>query len=204
MPRPTATDVPAQIRAESRVGQRFCSIVKPCFERHATQIVSPEARNRPKPPISRAARRVLCGSVMHDFTPWSALAGGALIGLAASLLLLVSGRIAGISGMLGGLLVPTRGDVSWRALFLAGLVLAGMLVFLVAPQSFGASPRGLVVLMLAGIFVGIGTRIGNGCTSGHGVCGLSRLSVRSLIATLTFIATGVGTVTLLRLLGGGS
>jgi uncharacterized protein len=141
---------------------------------------------------------------MHDFTPWSALFGGALIGLAASLLLLASGRIAGISGMIGGLLVRNRGDVSWRVLFLAGLVMAGVTALLVAPESIGSSPRGLLALALAGILVGVGTRLGNGCTSGHGVCGLSRLSSRSLVATVTFIATGAATVTLVRLLGGAS
>jgi uncharacterized membrane protein YedE/YeeE len=141
---------------------------------------------------------------MHDFTPWSALAGGALIGLAASLLLVVSGRIAGISGLLGGILFPTRGDVSWRVLFLVGMVAAGGIAVALAPQTFGGSPRGLLALAAAGLLVGVGTRIGNGCTSGHGVCGLSRLSPRSLVATLTFMATGIGTVLLLRVLGGGS
>jgi uncharacterized protein len=139
---------------------------------------------------------------MHDFTPWSALAGGALIGLAASVLLLVSGRIAGISGMLGGLLAPTHGDVAWRALFLLGLIAAGGIAVIIAPQNFGASPRNLLALAVAGLLVGIGTRLGNGCTSGHGVCGLSRLSVRSLVATLTFMGTGAVTVFLLRMVGG--
>jgi uncharacterized protein len=141
---------------------------------------------------------------MHDFTPFSALVGGALIGLAASLLLLASGRIAGISGMIGGLLVRTRGDVLWRVLFLSGLVIAGLVALAVAPESITRSPRGWIALALAGTLVGIGTRLGNGCTSGHGVCGLSRLSTRSLIATLTFISTGAATVTLVRLLGGDS
>ena len=141
---------------------------------------------------------------MHNLTPWSALAGGVLIGIAASLLLVANGRVAGISGMLGGLLLPKRGDVLWRALFVFGLVLAGGVAFVIAPQSFGASPVGLAGLALAGLLVGAGTRIGNGCTSGHGVCGLSRLSARSLIATLTFIATGVITVVVVRLVGGAS
>lgn len=140
---------------------------------------------------------------MHDFTPWSALAGGALIGLAASILLLALGRIAGISGLLGGLLFPTRGDVSWRAAFLAGLVIAGAAVWALWPTSFGASPRGLGFAIVAGLLVGAGTRLGNGCTSGHGVCGLSRLSVRSLAATVTFIGAGMATVTMLRMLGAG-
>jgi uncharacterized protein len=154
--------------------------------------------------VRAAARYVLHVFAMHDFTPSSALAGGALIGLAASLLLVASGRIAGISGLLGGLLFPTRGDVSWRALFLVGMVAAGGIAVAVAPQSFGDSPRGLLALAAAGVLVGVGTRIGNGCTSGHGVCGLSRLSPRSLVATLTFMATGIGTVLLLRVLAGGS
>jgi uncharacterized membrane protein YedE/YeeE len=138
---------------------------------------------------------------MHDFTPWTALVGGALVGLAASLLLWVSGRVAGISGMVGGLLNPTRGDTAWRAFFLLGLLVSGAIALVVAPAAIGSSPRGLATLALAGLLVGIGTRIGNGCTSGHGVCGLSRMSIRSLVATVTFVATGVVTVTLLRWLG---
>lgn len=138
---------------------------------------------------------------MHDFTPWSALAGGALIGLAASVLLLGLGRIAGISGIVGGLLSPTKGDVSWRAAFVIGLVLAGLVMWLVSPGSFSGSPRSLALVAVAGTLVGVGTRIGNGCTSGHGVCGLSRLSVRSLVATVTFIATGMIAV---ALVGGAS
>lgn len=141
---------------------------------------------------------------MHDFTPWSALAGGILIGIAASILLALSGRVAGISGMLGGLLVRTRGDVAWRAWFLAGLLSVGVATALIAPERLGASPRGLAGLAIAGLLVGVGTRLGNGCTSGHGVCGLSRLSARSLVATVTFIATGVVAVALVRLFGGGS
>ena len=104
--------------------------------------------------------------------------------------------------MLGGLLAPTRGDVAWRALFLFGMIAAGGAAVVLAPQTFGASPRNLLALAVAGLLVGIGTRIGNGCTSGHGVCGLSRFSVRSLVATLTFMGTGVLTVLLLRIVGG--
>jgi uncharacterized membrane protein YedE/YeeE len=139
---------------------------------------------------------------MHDFTPWSALAGGALIGLAASLLLLGNGRIAGISGIVSGLLVRQRGDVAWRALFVAGLVLAGVFAQLVSPEHLGRSASSLAATAAAGLLVGVGTRLGNGCTSGHGVCGLSRLSPRSLAATLTFIASGMLLVALVRLLGG--
>jgi len=135
---------------------------------------------------------------------WAPLAGGALIGSSAALLLWLNGRVVGISGMLGGMLAPVRGDVSWRALALLGLVLAGVIGMLVAPEQIGRSPRSLPVLALAGLFVGIGTRLSNGCTSGHGVCGVSRLSPRSLVATATFIATGVLTVLALRVLGAGS
>jgi uncharacterized membrane protein YedE/YeeE len=139
---------------------------------------------------------------MHDFTPITALIGGGIIGLAATLLLVGSGRVAGISGILGGLLVPTRGDVLWRALFMLGLVAAGVVAALVAPDSIGVSPRSLPVLAVAGLLVGVGTRLGNGCTSGHGVCGISRMSPRSLVATVTFIAAGMIMVRLFTMLGG--
>ncbi len=134
----------------------------------------------------------------NAFTPWPALAGGVLIGIAAALLLLLCGRIAGISGILGGLLQPARGDVGWRVAFIAGLLVAPLAYALVAvlprPQidaSYGA-------LLAAGLLVGVGTRFGGGCTSGHGVCGISRLSVRSLVATLTFMGAGFVTVFVLR------
>jgi uncharacterized membrane protein YedE/YeeE len=142
-------------------------------------------------------------NTMHDFTPWSALAGGALIGLAASILLISRGRVAGVSGIVAGLLVGPRGDEGWRALFLAGLLGAGVLGAWLTPQHIGSSPRPLVVLAIAGLLVGIGTRLGNGCTSGHGVCGLSRLSMRSFIATLTFVGMGMLTALFARVLGGG-
>lgn len=134
----------------------------------------------------------------NTFTPGSALAGGALIGLAAALLILFNGRIAGISGILGGLLAPNRGDLGWRLAFLAGLVASPLLVGLVsAPvESPIDSRQGL--LIAAGLLVGIGTRMGSGCTSGHGVCGLSRLSPRSLAATIAFMAAGFATVFVLR------
>lgn len=124
------------------------------------------------------------------------------MGLAASLLLLANGRVAGISGILGGLLVRERGDVAWRGLFVAGLVFAGLLAQLFAPEKLGIPPRSLVLMALAGVLVGVGTRVGSGCPSGHGVCGLSRRSPRSLAATLTFIATGMLVVLATRLLGG--
>jgi uncharacterized protein len=142
-------------------------------------------------------------SAMDEFTPWSALAGGALIGLSASILLLTSGRIAGISGILGGLLLPRRGELGWRLGFLAGLLLAGVLAVGLAPDSLGSSPRPLLLLVAAGLLVGIGTRLGNGCTSGHGICGVSRLSRRSIVATLVFVGAGMLTVLVMRLLGVG-
>ena len=130
-----------------------------------------------------------------------ALLGGALIGLAASAMMLFVGRIAGISGILGGVLSPARGDVAWRLFFLAGLLVAGVIVVVVAPSAIrAASGRSLGMIAAAGLIVGIGTRMGSGCTSGHGVCGLSRFSPRSLVATLTFIGVGIGTATLVRIL----
>lgn len=134
----------------------------------------------------------------QHFTPWSALAGGALIGLAAAMFVLLNGRIAGISGVLGGLLNPTRGDIGWRIAFVAGLVGAPL-----AYRLFDALPvpqidAGTGALVLAGLLVGVGTRYGAGCTSGHGVCGLSRLSPRSLVATLAFMGAGFVTVFVMR------
>ena len=128
------------------------------------------------------------------FTPWSALAGGAIIGIAAVLFALFNGRIAGISGIVGGLLRPSLPDAAWRAAFLAGLIVAPIVYRL-----FTAPPKLTIdanypTLVVAGILVGIGTRYGSGCTSGHGVCGVSRLSPRSLVATLAFMAAGFATV----------
>jgi uncharacterized membrane protein YedE/YeeE len=130
------------------------------------------------------------------------LLGGALIGLSASLLLLANGRVAGISGVVGLLLAPARGEVTWRLLFLGGLLAGGLLLVWLHPVSF-APPVSLTagrvaLLMVAGLLVGFGTRLGNGCTSGHGVCGISRGSARSLAATLCFMATGMLTVFLVR------
>lgn len=129
-----------------------------------------------------------------SFTPWAALAGGLLIGAATAMFVLLNGRIAGISGIVAGLLVPARGDIAWRVAFVAGMVLAPAAVVL-----FGALPRlridaSWTALVVAGLLVGIGTRYGSGCTSGHGVCGLSRLSPRSLVATATFMGAGFATV----------
>jgi len=132
------------------------------------------------------------------FTPWSALAGGIVIGTAASLLLLVNGRIAGISGILGGLLRPMAGDVAWRAAFIGGLVFSPALYALVERLPAATIEAGYPLLVLAGLLVGAGTRYGSGCTSGHGVCGLSRLSPRALVATVAFMAAGFVTVFVVR------
>lgn len=138
-----------------------------------------------------------------QFTPWTALAGGALIGIAAAILLLLNGRIAGISGILGGILTTATKDIPWRAAFVSGLVLAPLawLVFAVLPPI--EINAGYPVIVVAGLLVGIGTRYGSGCTSGHGVCGISRLSPRSLVATATFMAAGFITVYVVRHLIGG-
>lgn len=132
------------------------------------------------------------------FTPETALAGGVLIGLAAGLMMLLNGRIAGISGILGGLLRPVAGERGWRLAFLAGLVAAPAAYALVATLPTVTVAAGYPVLVGAGLLVGAGTRFGSGCTSGHGVCGLSRLSWPSLLATLCFMATGFVTVFIVR------
>ena len=134
----------------------------------------------------------------NQFTPWSAAAGGILIGVAAALFVLLNGRVAGVSGILGGLLRPVRGDLGWRLAFLAGLVLAPLAHAFVAAPPLPRIEAGDAVLVLAGLLVGIGTRYGGGCTSGHGVCGISRLSPRSLAATAIFMLAGFATVFLVR------
>ena len=133
-----------------------------------------------------------------NFTPWSSLAGGILIGLAAAALLLLLGRIAGISGIVGGLLQPSKGDTSWRLAFVLGLLAAPTVYTLFQPLPEIEVSTDLPVLLAAGLLVGVGTRYGSGCTSGHGVCGLSRLSPRSLAATLVFMAAGFATVYMVR------
>ncbi len=136
---------------------------------------------------------------MHEFTPLTGALGGALIGLAAALLLALNGRIAGISGIVGGLLPPRAGDALWRLLFVLGLALGALLVRL-----YSGAPLAVPVesstftLVLGGLLVGFGTRLGSGCTSGHGICGLARLSPRSLVAVLTFMASAMLTVFALR------
>lgn len=134
----------------------------------------------------------------NQFTPWSSLAGGALIGLAAALFLLLNGRIAGISGVLGGLLKPVRGDMVWRVAFLLGLVGAPLVYGLFAALPVPQIDADYAALIAAGLLVGVGTRYGAGCTSGHGVCGVSRLSPRSLLATACFMAAGFATVFMIR------
>lgn len=126
-----------------------------------------------------------------EFTPVASAVGGALIGASASMLLLLEGRVAGISGIVGGLFTPRAGDVGWRVAFVGGLVLAGLGGALLAPQTVAVEiVRAPWMLVVAGLLVGVGTRVGNGCTSGHGVCGLSRMSPRSLASVLTFMAVG--------------
>ncbi|WP_294541358.1 YeeE/YedE family protein [uncultured Rhodoblastus sp.] len=132
------------------------------------------------------------------FTPWSALAGGVLIGLAAAWMLLVEGRILGASGIIGGLLTPRRGDIFWRAALILGLVASPALAHLLFGTVGAGVSAGLPMLIAAGLLVGFGSRLGKGCTSGHGVCGLARLSPRSAVATGAFMASGFLTVFIIR------
>lgn len=141
-----------------------------------------------------------------NFTPWAGLIGGLLIGASASLLLWLNGRIAGISGIVAGATVEPGGDLAWRWLFLAGLLGGAALAFWLVPGSLAfQSDMPWPVFLVAGLIVGFGTRLGSGCTSGHGVCGLARLSPRSLASVATFMATGILTVFVIRhLLGVGA
>ena len=132
------------------------------------------------------------------FTPLAALSGGVLIGLAAAIFVLFAGRIAGVSGIIGGFFHPKKGDTAWRSAFLAGLLAAPWLFQFVAPLPGARVDSGAGTLIVAGLLVGIGTRYGAGCTSGHGVCGLSRLSPRSLVATCCFMLAGFITVFVVR------
>ena len=134
----------------------------------------------------------------NHFTPLSSLAGGLLIGLAAALLMLANGRVAGISGILGELLHLRASDVRWRVAFLLGLILAPTAFAIFLPYPLATIDAGSGALIVAGLLVGIGTRYAGGCTSGHGVCGLSRLSLRSLVATLCFMGSGVAVVFVMR------
>ncbi len=134
----------------------------------------------------------------NHFTPWPALAGGLLIGLAAAVLVLLGGRVAGISGIVGGLLRTVAGDRAWRLAFLGGLLMSPWVYVLLAGPLQPHIDAGWGLLLVAGLLVGVGTRYGAGCTSGHGVCGLSRLSPRSAAATAVFMAAGFATVFVLR------
>lgn len=137
---------------------------------------------------------------MHNLTPLSGLLGGALIGLAAAMLMLFTGRIAGISGIFGGLLSPTTSDRGWRLAFLAGLIAVPLIATLLTGAALPspAMPASLIVIIVAGLLVGFGSRMGGGCTSGHGVCGVARLSARSLVATAVFMAAAIITVAIVR------
>ena len=134
----------------------------------------------------------------ESFTPGSALAGGALIGLAAAAFVACNSRIAGVSGIVGGLLRPRGGDVAWRIAFVAGMALAPAAWLMAGALPAIRIDAGYPLLVAAGLVVGLGARYGSGCTSGHGVCGLSRLSPRSIVATLAFMATGFATVFVVR------
>jgi uncharacterized membrane protein YedE/YeeE len=135
---------------------------------------------------------------MHNLAPLSALFGGALIGLASALLMLLTGRLAGVSGIAGGLLSPGS-DKAWRIAFIAGLIAAALIVPLFGgPSAARPAAPSLVLFAVAGLLVGFGTRMGNGCTSGHGVCGFARLSSRSIVATVTFMVVAVATVAIVR------
>ena len=128
-----------------------------------------------------------------NFTPWASLSGGLLLGVASALFILLNGRILGISGILGGLLPAKPGDTGWRIAFLLGMAASPFVFTVLAPAGFMQAPRidaSYLLIVIAGLMVGLGTRYGSGCTSGHGVCGLSRMSPRSLAATLSFMGAG--------------
>ncbi|MCK5728044.1 MAG: YeeE/YedE family protein [Methylococcales bacterium] len=136
---------------------------------------------------------------MENFTPYSAIFGGMLIGLGASLMLLFNGRIMGTSGILSGLISPSKGDWLWRVLFVVGMIAGATFFLIIFPESTPSRHDFPVSLLIpAGLLVGFGTRLGNGCTSGHGVCGIARFSIRSIYATLTFIVSGMLTVFVIR------
>ena len=136
---------------------------------------------------------------MTDFEVIMPLTGGILIGIAASMMLLFSGRIAGISGIFGGMIFQQGKERAWRLSFITGLIAGGILLYTINTEFFeNSSGRGILAVNIAGLLVGIGTRIGGGCTSGHGVCGIGRLSVRSIVATVTFVFAGMITVALFK------
>ncbi len=137
----------------------------------------------------------------NHFTPWASLIGGLMLGVASAAFILINGRILGISGILGGLLPPKVGDIGWRVAFLLGMLASPTVFMALAPAGLASEPRidaGFWTVVLAGLLVGIGTRYASGCTSGHGVCGLSRLSPRSLVATLSFMGAGFFIVYIVR------
>jgi uncharacterized protein len=138
----------------------------------------------------------------NHFTPWSSLAGGILIGLAAAMLVLLNGRIAGISGIVGGLLAPRQSEIGWRLAFLAGLLVAPPVMLALGDTAAPRIDAGFGTLVVAGLLVGVGTSYGSGCTSGHGVCGLSRLAPRSMVATAAFMLAGFATVFVVRHVAG--
>ena len=148
---------------------------------------------------------------MENFTPIASLLGGMLIGLSVSVMLLFNGKIAGISGIVGGILSPAQNDTTWRLLFLGGLLVGGAIVSFFSSNLFAGGDvfaieieRSSPAFILAGLLVGFGSRFGSGCTSGHGVCGISRFSPRSLVATITFISTGALVVYIVNHLFGGA
>ncbi len=141
---------------------------------------------------------------MEHFTPLASSIGGILIGLGAAIMLVFNGRIAGISGIFEGVVLPDEGAFDWKTAFVGGLLVGGGIMFVFVPEWFAVGiERSMFGFIVAGLLVGFGTRLGNGCTSGHGVCGLSRMSRRSVVATLTFMAAGIATVYVTRHLMGG-
>ena len=139
---------------------------------------------------------------MENFTPYSAFLGGSLIGFSAALLMYFNGRVAGISGMIAGTFDVKNSANHWRLFFLGGLILAAVIFNLFVPHAPATYSRSTLLLIISGIFVGYGTRLGNGCTSGHAVCGMARLSIRSIAATITFMAIAILTVFIIRHLFG--
>ena len=132
---------------------------------------------------------------IQDFSIWEPLLGGILIGFASAALMYFNGKIAGISGIFRGLLVPQSGAIVWRTMFIGVMVLVGLVVVLISPQMFvDTAGQGMITTVLAGLLVGIGVRIGSGCTSRHGICGISRLSLRSMASVRVFMAAGIGMV----------
>lgn len=142
---------------------------------------------------------------MENFTPIASLAGGIIIGIASAIMLLYVGRIAGISGIFGGFLNAKKGDTAWRGMFIAGLLAGGLILLAVYPDSLRIQiDRSLGAVIVAGLLVGIGSRLGSGCTSGHGICGVGRVAPRSLVSVGVFMATGAATAIIVNHLLGGS